>query len=367
MRKYVTLGDVCIKGSSNIAQKDIENNNGIYAIYGASGYIKNVNFYHQDKPYIAVVKDGAGIGRTMLLPEKTSVIGTLQYLIPNDSISVKYLYYAVTYMNLSKYFTGATIPHIYFKDYQKELLPLPPMEKQLEIARNLEKIDAMIELCNSIVEKMDVLVKSRFVEMFGDPENNPMQWEKSPLSERLNVLGGYAFKSDLFNENVGIPVLRIGNINAGYFRPINMVFWDEDESLARYLMYPGDLVISLTGTVGKDDYANVCILGSEYEKYYLNQRNAKLELKHGLNKYFLSQLLKFESIKKQLTGISRGVRQANVSNKDILNLMVPIPPIDLQEKFATFIQDINKSKFATQKALTETQQLFNSLMQKYFG
>lgn len=125
MRKYVTLGDVCIKGSSNIAQKDLENNNGTYAIYGASGYIKNVNFYHQDMPYIAVVKDGAGIGRTMLLPEKTSVIGTLQYLIPNDSVSVKYLYYAVTYMNLSKYFTGATIPHIYFKDYRKELLPLP--------------------------------------------------------------------------------------------------------------------------------------------------------------------------------------------------------------------------------------------------
>ena len=127
MRKYVTLGDVCIKGSSNIAQKDLENNNGTYAIYGASGYIKNVNFYHQDMPYIAVVKDGAGIGRTMLLPEKTSVIGTLQYLIPNDSVSVKYLYYAVTYMNLSKYFTGATIPHIYFKDYRKELLPLPPI------------------------------------------------------------------------------------------------------------------------------------------------------------------------------------------------------------------------------------------------
>ncbi|XBX04231.1 restriction endonuclease subunit S [Enterocloster clostridioformis] len=93
MRKYVALGDVCKKGSSNIAQKDIENSNGTYAIYGANGYIKDVNFYHQDKPYIAVVKDGAGIGRTMLLPEKTSVIGTLQYLIPNDSISVKYLYY----------------------------------------------------------------------------------------------------------------------------------------------------------------------------------------------------------------------------------------------------------------------------------
>ena len=87
MKKYVTLGEVCTKGSSNIAQKDIESNNGIYGIYGASGYIKNVDFYQQDKPYVAVVKDGAGIGRTMLLPEKTSVIGTMQYLIPNNSIN----------------------------------------------------------------------------------------------------------------------------------------------------------------------------------------------------------------------------------------------------------------------------------------
>ena len=73
-------------------------------------------------------------------------------------------------------------------------------------------------------------------------------------------------------ENDGIPVLRIGNINAGYFKPVNMVYWQEDESLERYAMYPGDLVMSLTGTVGKDDYGNVCILGDDYEMYYLNQR-----------------------------------------------------------------------------------------------
>ena len=146
MKKYVTLGEVCSKGSSNIAQKDIEHNNGSYGIYGASGYIKDVDFYHQDKPYIAVVKDGAGIGRTMLLPAKTSVIGTMQYLIPNDLVSVNYLYYAVTYMNLAKYFTGATIPHIYFKDYQKERLLLPAITEQQRIADNLSKI-VMKSLC----------------------------------------------------------------------------------------------------------------------------------------------------------------------------------------------------------------------------
>ena len=125
--------------------------------------------------------------------------------------------------------------------------------------------------------------------------------------------------------------------------------------------------MSLTGTVGKEDYGNVCILGKEYPKYYLNQRNAKLELNEGLDKHYLSQLLRFEQIKKRLTGINRGVRQANISNKDILNLRVPIPPFERQQQFATFVAQIDKSKSAIQKSLDETQLLFDSLMQQYFG
>ena len=104
--------------------------------------------------------------------------------------------------------------------------------------------------------------------MCGDPVVNSKGWRESSLSEKLNVLGGYAFKSDQFDEIDGIPVLRIGNINAGYFKPVNMVYWKEDKSLERYAMYPGDLVMSLTGTVGKDDYGKVCILGNDYKMYY---------------------------------------------------------------------------------------------------
>ena len=108
----VKLGDVCSKASSGVAQKDLENNIGSYPIYGASGFIKNVDFYQQDKPYIAVVKDGAGVGRVMKLPAKSSVIGTMQYIIPHKDVNVSYLAYALEHMNLSKYYLGAAIPHI---------------------------------------------------------------------------------------------------------------------------------------------------------------------------------------------------------------------------------------------------------------
>ena len=177
---------------------------------------------------------------------------------------------------------------------------------------------------------------------------NSKGWNECALSEKLNVVGGYAFKSDQFDEERGIPVLRIGNINAGFFRPVNLVYWHEDESLERYIVYPGELVMSLTGTVGKDDYGNVCILGDDYGKYYLNQRNAKLEIVEGIDKYYLSQLLKFEQIKKRLTGISRGVRQANISNKDILNLVVPVPPMEIQEQFSAFVAQTDKSKLCSE-------------------
>lgn len=240
------------------------------------------------------------------------------------------------------------------------------IEKQQEIVAVLDKVKAVIDSREEELEQLNELINARFVELFGDPESNSLGWPEQSLSERLKVVGGYAFKSDGFDEVSGIPVLRIGNINAGFFRPVNLVFWQEDENLERYAMYPGDLVMSLTGTVGKDDYGNVCILGDDYEKYYLNQRNAKLEIKDGIDKHYLSQLLKFEQIKKKLTGISRGVRQANISNKDILNLVVPVPPMELQIKFAEFVKQVDKSKVAIQRSLDETQLLFDSLMQKYF-
>ena len=290
-------------------------------------------------------------------------------LICSEKINNKYLYWFLkgntAYLNsLGR---GATFKEISKSIVSEIEINVPTIEEQANAVANLEKISQIIALRKQESTSLDELIKARFVEMFGDPDTNPKGWDECPLSEKLNVLGGYAFKSEQFDENDGIPVLRIGNINAGYFKPVNMVYWQEDESLERYAMYPGDLVMSLTGTVGKDDYGNVCILGDDYEMYYLNQRNAKLEIKEGIDKYYLSQLLKFEQIKKRLTGISRGVRQANISNKDILNMVVPVPPIELQEQFSDFVKQVDKSKVAVQKALNETKLLFDSLMQKYFG
>ena len=262
--------------------------------------------------------------------------------------------------------TGASYPAVSNSIVRSCLIPLRSLEEQQHIATVLDKLTGLISLRKQQLAKLDELVKARFVEMFGDPATNPMHWQESQLSDHLDIIGGYAFKSEGFAET-GIPVLRIGNINSGHFLPVNMVYWQEDQSLQRYKMYPGDLVMSLTGTVGKDDYGNVCILGDDYTEYYLNQRNAKLNIKQTLNKYYLSEMLKFSKIKKRLTGISRGVRQANISNKDILSLLVPIPPIGIQKQFAAFVERTNKSKLTIQQSLDKLEVLKKSLMQEYFG
>jgi len=275
---------------------------------------------------------------------------SLAVLRPNTSIiSPRFLLWAVnsphSKIQFNQSLKGIGVPNLHLSSISKTTITLPPLDIQNYIVSVLDKLQSIIIHRKQQLSKLDELVKARFVEMFGEPNLNPMGWEESHLSEKLDVLGGYAFKSDEFDEETGIPVLRIGNINAGFFRPVNMVYWREDENLEKYAMYPGDLVMSLTGTVGKDDYGNVCILGNDYDKYYLNQRNAKLEIKEGLDKLYLSEILKFDTIKKRLTGISRGVRQANISNRDILNLYIPIPPLDLQNQFATFVEQTDKSKF----------------------
>ena len=245
---------------------------------------------------------------------------------------------------LSNVGARATIPGFNKDELENALIRIPEMCEQIEIASKITKVDELIGFHKQQLNVLDTLIKSRFIEMFGDPVANPLRWAMLPLEKCLTVLGGYAFKSEEFKTS-GVPVLRIGNINTGAFTPTNMVYWSKDDCLTRYQVLPGDLVISLTGTVGKDDYGNVCILGNAYPMYYLNQRNAKLILDDELNKHYLSELLKFSQIKKKLTGISRGVRQANISNRDILNLVVPIPPIEIQVQFAAFVEQVDKSKF----------------------
>lgn len=165
-----TLGDVCMSASSNISQNKLANNEGDYPIYGASGLIKKVDFYHQDKPYLSIVKDGSGFGRVSKMDAYTSVIGTLQYILPKENIDLDYLNYSLMSVDFKKYVAGAAIPHIYFKDYKNEPFLWMPLSEQKKIVQELDALRAETQKLEAIytqkLNDLDELKKSLLQKAF---------------------------------------------------------------------------------------------------------------------------------------------------------------------------------------------------------
>lgn len=362
------LEDVCERGSSNLRQADVAGRSGDYPIYGASGYIGNVDFYHQELPYVAIVKDGAGVGRTVLLPAKSSVIGTMQYLLPKKNVLPEYLCYVVRYMHLEKYFSGATIPHIYFRDYKSEEFNLVPVDYQEEIVATLVKIEAIVAARQRQLQKLDELVKARFVEMFGDSEFNTMQWPTKKLSELCAVSSSKRiYQNEQSSE--GVSFLRISDLNERIdnvknapelFIPINKYNELKENGL---VPTEGDILVTSRGTLGR-----CYIVRPEDEFYFQDGMISWLSnLNSQITNVYLSQLFAMSGIQKQIASLQAGSTVAYLSIAMLKKLNIMLPPLDLQEQFAAFVEQTDKSKVAVQKALDEAQLLFDSMMQKYFG
>ena len=366
--KRLTLGDVCKKASSNIAQKDLQDKIGAYPIYGASGLIKQVDFYQQDKEYIAVVKDGAGIGRTMLLPAYSSVIGTMQYLLPKESIpiDIKYLFYAVEHMNLAKYFSGATIPHIYFKDYQKEPINIPDIDTQKRISRIFDKIDALITSRKEQRTKLDQIVKSRFIEMFGDPVFNPFEWSKRPLLEMGYCKNGMNFHTG--DRGIEMHCLGVGDFKeysvidgTDHLPIVSLNEVPSEESM----LQDGDIVFVRSN--GNKALVGRCLVvyprstPTTYSGFCIRYRLTSDEV----NTAYLLRVLKTDSMRERMAG--RGANIQNLNQQILATLEIPTPPMRLQEQFAAFVAQTDKSKLAVKQSLEKLETLKKSLMQQYFG
>src|SRR5690606_32409684 len=152
--KRIKIEEVCEKQSSNISANKIEDNSGEFPIYGATGFLKNIDFYEIESDYIAILKDGAGVGRLLLCNGKSSVLGTLDIIKPKN-INLYFLYCLLSNIDFNKYIIGSTIPHIYFKDYKNEYCMIPSLEEQTKIADFLSKISEKIETEKKILELLE--------------------------------------------------------------------------------------------------------------------------------------------------------------------------------------------------------------------
>ena len=348
----VKLEDVCERGSSNLKQSDVVDKDGDYPIYGASGYIGNVDFYHQEQPYVAVVKDGAGIGRTTLHPAKSSVIGTMQYLLPKGNVLPEYLCYVVKYMHLEKYFTGATIPHIYFKDYKNEEFNLDSLDRQKEIVSTLNKIEKVIESRTKELELLDELIRARFVEMFGNPDVNEKNWNVYKM-EQLCEVGSSKRIYQNDQSLTGIPFLRIsdlvnrmdtGSKDCDLFIPEELF-----EKFKKQGLVParGDILLTARGTLGR------CYIIQDDDEFYFQDGMitwlSKFDEK--ITPLYISYLFEMPEFRKQIDSLQAGSTVAYLSISMTKELNVMVPPLELQNQFAAFVAQTDKSKFDIHKFL----------------
>lgn len=360
--EFIELAELCDKGSSNLAQKDLVFDSGIYPVYGAPGEITKVDFFHQSKPYLGLIKDGAGVGRVMQLPANSSVIGTIQYIFPKENVDLKYLYYLIKYLDLGKANTGATIPHIYFKDYKKRKVKVREYSEQKHIGQILELIDSHLRTYKKVLEQYDLLIKSRFDE-FNKNNNNVKVLKLEALCTSI-VRGpfGSALKVENFvkKSDTSVKVYEQSNaIQRSAAIGSRYISREHYELLRRFKCKPGDIIMSCSGTIGK-----LFILPNDAEEGIINQALCKFTLgKELLPEVFLLYMdILIGNIETKGSGIK------NISAvKFIKNLEIPVPPIGIQSKLLFELNQINKLKSDVQKSIDETQLLMDSLMQEYFG
>ncbi|MDK8116202.1 restriction endonuclease subunit S [Limosilactobacillus reuteri] len=341
------LKDVCIKGTSNIRQKDV-NDSGRYPVYGAAGPVGFMNSFQYDEPYVGVVKDGAGIGRATYLPSNSSIIGTMQALIPKKNVLPKYLYYAVSSMHLEKYYSGATIPHIYFKNYKHERFVLVSKKEQEQIIWRFSLLEKMISNKQQQLLKLDELIKARFVEMFGDPRCNNFNWKKSSIKKSCTLKSGKSLSVSIENEGGDIPYIKVKDMN----NPKNIPYittsskFVKIENVEKQIFPPGTVIFPKRGgAIGtnKKRLTEVTICAD------LNIMGV-IPNAEKLNSQYLFAYFKTIDLKT----LNNGSSVPQINNKDIEPLEISLPPLSLQNEYANFVRQVDKSKFENIVYLNKT-------------
>ena len=173
--------------SSSISINQLDDNVGNYPLYGASGFLKCIDFYEMDSDYISIVKDGSGVGNISFHEKNTSVVNTSQYILPKENLNIHFIFYLLQTINLNKYKTGSTIPHIYFKDYSIEKVKIPKYDEQKKIGILLKNLDAKIEILDNKLQMCQNFKKYLMQQIFTQKLRFDFndEWKNIPFKKLL--------------------------------------------------------------------------------------------------------------------------------------------------------------------------------------
>ena len=356
-----------------------ERERGKYPYYGANGIQDYVADYIFDDELVLLAEDGGNFGSrerpiAYRVSGKCWVNNHAHVLKPKDELDVDYLCYSLMFYKVDGMVNGATRQKLTQAAMRKMQIPSRSMDEQKQIVDELNRIIKIKKQRQKELVLLDDLIKARFVEMFGDSVANPMKWpikKLKDLSVQINSGNTPKGGSENYVEE-GITFFRSQNVWKDRLEMDDIAYIDlkTHARMKRSSLKHGDILMTKTGRIntensslgraalymGQDDMANV------------NGHVYFIRLKEGVNNKFILRILVSSEYRDLIRRVCvGGIDKRQLNKEHIEDFPIICPPKDMIDEYVSFVDQIDKSKVAVQKALDETQMLFDSLMQEYFG
>ena len=361
------LEDICSYQSSSLTINDIDEN-GQYDLYDANSLIGKTNKGYMEIEYITIIKDGAGVGRTRMLPKNTMFLGTMGALTPKNS-SLGFLYQLVTSANLRKICTGSTIPHIYFKDYGKLKFYIPSIIEQEVIGKFFNNIDYLVTLHQCKLEKLKLTKKALLQKLF--PKNGKHipeirfkgftdAWEQCKLGDLAEIVRGASPRpiSDpkWFDNDSNVGWLRIADVTAqdGRIRYLEQKISELGQEKTRVIKTP-HLLLSIAATVGKPV---INYVPTGVHDGFLIFLNPKFNILYAF--WWL------EMFREKWNKYGQPGSQVNLNSDLVKNQVINIPNEKEQEKISSFLESLDKIITLHQCKLDRLISIKKALLQQLF-
>ena len=339
-------------------QRNVENPNGNYPIYGSGGIMGWADDYICPANTVIIGRKGS-INNPIYVEMPFWNVDTAFGLVSNDKIILpKYLYYFCRSFDFEALNTTVTIPSLTKANLLQIEIDVPPLDEQQNIVEILDSIEKSITLYNKQLAKLDTLVKSRFIEMFGDAPLSCM------MKNVCKIITDGTHQPPKFVRE-GIPFIFVSNIVQDHLTYNAEKFIDNDtynELIKRTPIEIGDVLLSTVGS-----YGHAAIVESE-RKFLFQRHIAYLKPDQDkINSRFMHSLILSDEVQRQIESKVKGIAQKTLNLSEIKSLQIPLPSLGLQNQFAAFVQQVDKSKSVLQKLLEKQELLRAALMQEYFG
>mgnify|MGYP000445992575 FL=1 len=361
----IKLTDICNpKQWKTIPTSELLENG--YPVYGANGIIGYYSEFNHKNPVITVTCRGATCGTINITVPKSYVTGNAMCLDDMRSdIYMEYLYYCLKHYNFNNVISGSAQPQITRQGMEKIYVTIGSHNEQMDIVDKLKKVENVIGLRKRELKQLDTLVKSRFAEMFGDPIRNPKGWKVVTIGDIVTEVRYGTSKPAV--EGGKYPYLRMNNLTADGHLDLNDLKYIDisDDEVEKCVVRKGDVLFNRTNSI---DLVGKTAVFDLQDDMVIAGYIIRVRLNEKILPEVLSQYMNLEALKDILRSMAKGaVNQANINAQELQSIRVYVPDIELQKQFVEMKDQVDKSKSKIQKSLEETQLLFDSLMQKYFG